>query len=110
MFSLSSATSGYMPFDVMDIAATFDKARLTVSKGRLTGPAGSLDLRGVIDMPTSGLALAGRYDPNAVPTSASGTSPVLPEGQPVTSGARFFIGGTWPQAVITPLSVLAPDR
>ncbi|SIQ53817.1 AsmA protein [Rhizobium sp. RU20A] len=110
-FSLSSVADGSMPFDMLDIAALLDRGRLNVQYGRLVGSAGSLDLRGMIDMPTSGLALAGRYDPQAVGTASTGSANGAAEPrQPLTTGARFFVGGTWPQAVITPLSVLTPDQ
>ncbi|WP_377293972.1 AsmA-like C-terminal region-containing protein [Rhizobium sp. SG2393] len=110
VFSLASATSGTFPFETIDIDARIAGGRLRVEHGGLTGSAGTLNLRGVIDLPTSGLALAGRYDPLAVPASASGASAAPAETVPLTSGARFFVGGNWPQAVVTPLSVLSPER
>ena len=61
-----------------------------LNQALFTGQTGSLSVNGVIPYRTGSLALAGTF------------IDALNAGQRL----RFFVGGSWPNAVISPLSIL----
>lgn len=89
-FSLSQASSGSFDFQRADIEARFSDGSARLNRATFTGPAGSLSVNGVIPYRSGSLALAGTF------TDAANAAQRL----------RFFVGGSWPNAVISPLSVL----
>lgn len=89
-FSLSQASSGSFEFQRADIEARFSDGSARLNRATFTGPAGSLSVNGVIPYRSGSLALAGTF------TDVANAAQRL----------RFFVGGSWPNAVISPLSVL----
>ncbi len=89
-FSLSQAGSGTFDFQRADIEARFSDGSARLNRATFTGPTGSLSVNGVIPYRSGSLALAGTF------TDTVNAAQRL----------RFFVGGSWPNAVISPLSVL----
>lgn len=89
-FSLAQASDGSFDFQTADIEASFGQGSARLNRALFTGPAGNLSVNGVIPYRTGSLALAGTL------TDAANAGQRL----------RFFVGGSWPNAVISPLSVL----
>lgn len=89
-FSLAQASDGSFAFQTADIEAGFSHGSARLNRAIFTGQAGSLSVNGVIPYRTGSLALAGTFFDAAN------------AGQRL----RFFVGGSWPDAVISPLSVL----
>ncbi|HEV7304793.1 MAG TPA: AsmA family protein [Ensifer sp.] len=89
-FSLAQASDGSFAFQTADIEATFGQGSARLNQALFTSQSGSLSVNGVIPYRTGSLALAGTY------TDTLNASQRL----------RFFVGGSWPNAVISPLSVL----
>ncbi|HEV7317657.1 MAG TPA: AsmA family protein [Ensifer sp.] len=89
-FSLAQASDGSFAFQTADIEATFEQGSARLNRALFTGQSGNLSVNGVIPYRTGSLALAGTY------TDALNADQRL----------RFFVGGSWPNAVISPLSVL----
>ncbi|MBP1886004.1 AsmA family protein [Sinorhizobium mexicanum] len=93
-FSLSQASAGVFDFQAAEIDATFGGGVARLNRANFAGPSGSLSVTGVIPNRTGSLALAGMLE-NTETTN-----------QPL----RFFVGGSWPNAVISPLSVLVEPQ
>ncbi|NRP71620.1 hypothetical protein ILFOPFJJ_02508 [Ensifer psoraleae] len=93
-FSLSEASAGAFDFQAADIEAIFGAGVARLNRANFTGPSGGMAITGVIPYRTGSLALAGTLEN---PTTVN---------QPL----RFFVGGTWPNAVISPLSVLVEPQ
>lgn len=89
-FSLSQASDGTLDFRTADIEASFGGGTARLDRAAFTGPAGTISVTGVVPYRSGSLALAG--------TLASPAD----DDEPL----QFFIGGSWPNAVISPLSVL----
>lgn len=89
-FSLAQASDSSFAFQTADIEATFAQGSARLNQALFTGQAGSLSVNGVIPYRSGSLALAGTL------TDAANAGQRL----------RFFVGGSWPNAVISPLSVL----
>ena len=77
-------------FQTADIEASFGQGSARLNQALFTGQTGSLSVNGVIPYRTGSLALAGTF------------IDALNAGQRL----RFFVGGSWPNAVISPLSIL----
>lgn len=89
-FSLSQAGGATFDFQRADIEARFSDGSARLNRAIFTGPTGSLSVNGVVPYRSGSLALAGTF------TDAGNAAQRL----------RFFVGGSWPNAVISPLSVL----
>ncbi|MGF6155436.1 AsmA protein [Ensifer sp. KUDG1] len=89
-FSLSQASDGNFAFQTADIEASFEEGSARLNRALFAGQTGNLSVNGVIPYRSGSLALAGTY------------IDTLNAGQRL----RFFVGGSWPNAVISPLSVL----
>ncbi len=89
-FSLTQASDGNFAFQTADIEASFGEGSARLNRAIFAGEAGNLSVNGVIPYRSGSLALAGTY------------IDTLNAGQRL----RFFVGGSWPNAVISPLSVL----
>ncbi|OJU06327.1 MAG: hypothetical protein BGN83_15085 [Rhizobium sp. 63-7] len=91
-FQLSEAGSRNFDFDNAEIVADFAKGSATIKTARIIGRNETLTLSGVIPYGTNGMALAGMLKP------ADGNDTVQP--------LPFFAGGSWPDPVISPISIL----
>jgi len=87
---LSDAGSGSLEFDHIDISANLADGSADIREGRITGATETLTLSGVIPYINNSLALSATV---ATVAAAAGTPPLM-----------VFIGGSWPNPVIWPVS------
>jgi AsmA protein len=90
-FSLSQASDATFDFRAADIEASFAGGMARLDRADFVSPSGNLSVAGVIPYRNGSLALAGTLE-TAAPA----------DGQPL----RFFVGGSWPNPVISPISIL----
>ncbi|WFR95851.1 AsmA family protein [Rhizobium tumorigenes] len=91
-FRLSDVADSTFDFQTIDLDASFAKGSVDVQNARIVGRNETLSLSGIVPFRTNSLALSGVLDAT---NAAEGTDlPVLP----------FFIGGTWPDAIVSPVS------
>ncbi|AJC77995.1 outer membrane AsmA-like protein [Rhizobium etli bv. phaseoli str. IE4803] len=90
-FPLSAAAGGAFAFGRLDLQADFANGSAEIHDAHITGPAQTLTLSGVITYQSNGLALSGSLE--ATDPAKGAELPLLP----------FFIGGSWPNPVISPV-------
>lgn len=93
-FSLSTASNGAFAFNRLDLQADFANGTAEIHDARFTGSEQTLALSGVITYESNGLALSGSLE--ATDPTRAADLPLLP----------FFIGGSWPNPVISPVPLL----
>ncbi|WEZ84355.1 AsmA-like C-terminal region-containing protein [Rhizobium sp. 32-5/1] len=91
-FNLSDVSAGAYSFSSADIEATLKDGVAELTRADIAGQDKMLSLSGRILYRSGSLALAGASKP-ADPQSS-------------TMPLRFFVGGSWPNAVISPISAL----
>lgn len=94
-FSLSQASEATFDFQAAEIEASFADGTGRLDRADLVSPSGNISLAGVIPYRNGSLALAGTLE-----GAAPANSPPL----------HFFVGGSWPNAVISPLSMLVRPK
>lgn len=98
-FPLSAAANGSFAFSKLDLQADFANGTAEIHDARFTGSDQTLTLSGVITYQSNGLALSGSLE--ATDPARAVDLPLLP----------FFIGGSWPNPVISPVPLLnAPTK
>ncbi len=90
-FQLSAGGEGSMPYDRLDYSARFADGTAEVLEARLTGPDETLTVTGIVPYADNALALSGEL---------SATDPANEAAFP---RLRFFIGGAWPDPVLSPI-------
>ncbi|OHV85994.1 AsmA-like C-terminal region-containing protein [Ensifer sp. LCM 4579] len=90
-FSLSQASDATFDFQIADFEASFAEGTARLDRARFVSPSGTMSVTGIIPYRSGSLVFAGALED----ASAADDQPL-----------RFFVGGTWPNAVVTPLSVL----
>lgn len=95
-FRLNDAGNDGIDFSRIDITAKFAEGAAEIEQAELETATEKLSLSGVIPYASNSLALSGRLAPIASPPDA----PVDP--------LRFFIGGSWPDPIISP--ILPPQK
>lgn len=90
-FSLSQASDATFDFQTADFEASFADGTARLDRARFVSPSGTMSVTGIIPYRNGSLAFAGALE------DASAA-----DGQPL----RFFVGESWPNAVVTPLSAL----
>ncbi|HEY0122190.1 MAG TPA: AsmA family protein [Rhizobium sp.] len=93
-FRMSDIADTAFDFDSLDVDASFAKGSAEVHSAKITGRNETVTLNGVVPFRSNGLALSGAIEASS-PADASDL-PMLP----------FFIGGTWPDPVISPVTTL----
>lgn len=106
-FQLSETATGE-PFEFQSarFEAVITGGRAELTLGEIVGATSVISLSGVVPYLRGGLAVAGMIAPKpptgeeaaSEKTTATGTEPTGIEP------LRFFVGGTWPQPVISPVS------
>jgi AsmA protein len=94
-FNASEAADGNFDFLRADVEAKLDRGLAELTKVQIEGPEKVLTLSGMVPYRTGSVALAGTL----------ADRPQL-EGGVVTPAISFFVGGSWPEPVISPISVL----
>lgn len=92
-FPASRAGDGSFAFTTADIVATLKRGEAELVRADIRGDGKTLSFAGVIPYRSGGLALAGAIRPEDTTL------------KPV----RFFIGGSWPNPVISPLSAIPAE-
>lgn len=96
-FNFSEASDGSFDFVRADVEAQLDRGLAELTKAEIEGSEKVLTLSGMIPYRTGSVALAGtiadRQQANA-------------DAAVVTPSISFFVGGSWPDPVISPISVL----
>jgi AsmA protein len=90
-FQLSAGGEGSMPYDRLDYSARFADGTAEVLGARLTGPDETLTVTGIVPYADNALALSGEL---------TATDPANEAAFP---RLRFFIGGAWPDPVLSPI-------
>ncbi|MCF3639521.1 AsmA family protein [Rhizobium sp. TRM95111] len=93
-FRMSDAADGSFAFAAALIQGKIDRGLAEIDKATFEGTDKHLDLSGVIPYRSGSLALAGTL---ADKPGASGVT---------TPSTNFFVGGAWPEPLISPISVL----
>ncbi|MCM2472879.1 AsmA family protein [Rhizobium sp. CG5] len=94
-FRLSEAADGQIPFDRLELSARFSDGSAEIDKAQLSNTAETLGMTGVIPFSSNGLALSAEL----------AAEPVA--GFPAPPPLRFFVGGSWPDPVISPITLPA---
>ncbi|EJJ28281.1 AsmA family protein [Rhizobium sp. CF142] len=98
-FALSSTGNGSFAFSKLDLQADFANGTAEIHDARFAGSDQMLTLSGVITYESNGLALSGALE--AIDPAKAVDLPRLP----------FFIGGSWPNPVISPVPLFnAPTK
>ncbi|MCV9998685.1 AsmA family protein [Pararhizobium sp. YC-54] len=87
VFNVSHAANGSFAFTRAEIVATLRKGVVELTTADISGEGRTLSLAGIIPFRNGKLALAGAIRPDDSPTSA----------------VRFYVDGSWPSPVISPL-------
>ncbi|MDX3929603.1 MAG: AsmA-like C-terminal region-containing protein [Shinella sp.] len=93
-FNVTEAADGNFEFVRADIEAKLDRGSAELTTATIEGADKTLTFSGMIPYRSGSVALAGTIADTAQNSAA---------GRPAAS---FFVGGSWPEPVISPLSVL----
>jgi len=93
-FRMSDIANSSFDFDGINVDASFAKGSAEVKNASVRGRNETVTLNGVVPFRTNGLALSGAIE--ATSPSNADELPMLP----------FFIGGTWPNPVVSPVATL----
>ncbi|MBP1861926.1 AsmA family protein [Rhizobium herbae] len=89
-FNISEAGDGSFAFTSAEITATLRNGMAELTKADIKGEGRILSLAGIIPYRNGSLALAGAIQPDDTAIPA----------------VRFFVGGSWPNPVISPLAAI----
>ena len=95
-FGLGGISTGSFPFSTAEFEATFSNGIAEINKGEIVSQNAVLSLTGIIPYQRGGLALIGVLEETA--TVASTNESTAPD-----NSIQFFVGGSWPTPVISPI-------
>lgn len=90
-FKLQDAGKGDLPFDRLSVSAELAKGAIDIKQGTLTGSTLTSSFTGIIPYVFKGLALSTELHPMGL--SGLGTQDPM----------RFFIAGSWPDLILSPI-------
>lgn len=93
-FRMSDIADTAFDFDSINVDASFAKGSVDLQNAKIVGRNETVTLDGVVPFRSNGLALSGLME--ATDSNNAADLPLLP----------FFIGGTWPDPVISPVTTL----
>ncbi len=93
-FRMSDVADASFDFDSINVDASFAKGSVEVKNASIAGQNETITFNGVVPFRTNGLALSGAVE--ATSPSDADELPMLP----------FFIGGSWPNPVVSPVATL----
>lgn len=93
-FNLNHVGDGSFAFTTAEIIARLSGGIAELTKADVKGEGRTLSLAGIIPYASGSLALGGAIQPD----------------DPAVSPLRFFIGGSWPNAIISPLSAIPAQQ
>ncbi len=97
-FNMSEVADGSFDFTRAEVDARLNRGLAELVKAEIEGSDKLLALSGMIPYRTGSVALAGRLAERPPEGNASAKPPV-----------SFFVGGSWPDPVISPISILTGD-
>ena len=99
-FNFSEAANGSFDFVRADVEAKLDRGLAELTKAEIEGNEKLLRLSGMIPYRTGSVALAGSLADRPQTDAAAVVNPAI----------SFFVGGSWPEPVISPISVLTGQQ
>lgn len=104
-FDLGRAASGSLAFSSVNFQCQFADGLAEINAGEITTKDWLIDLNGVLPYSKGSLAMAGSLTPNrpAKAPKDQGDSAKQGGSAPPQPVLRFFIGGSWPSPVISPV-------
>lgn len=99
-FTIGQAAGGTFDFTSAEVDARLDRGLAELTRATIAGSEKTLSLSGIVPYRSGSLALAGRLADTPKDEGSSSAAPAL----------NFFVGGSWPDAVISPLSALTGDN
>lgn len=105
-FRLDEAMKGSgFAFSDVRFAASIGNGQAEITEGRIVGAETVIMLGGVVPYLRGSLALAGALAPAPQPDNAETAAAATPTAAPpIKPRLRFFLGGSWPEPVISPVS------
>ncbi len=98
-FGLGGISSGSFQFTSADFEARFANGIAEIVKGNIDADNAHLSLTGIIPYQRGGLALIGVLEE----TVEESTDTATDEPEAADNGIQFFVGGSWPTPVISPI-------
>ena len=98
-FNFSEAADGAFDFVRADLEARLDRGLAELTKAEIEGNEKLLTLSGMIPYRSGSLALAGTLA-DRPQANATVVNPAI----------SFFVGGSWPEPVISPISILTGQQ
>ncbi|WP_162894713.1 AsmA family protein [Rhizobium terrae] len=98
-FTLGEAGGNDLPFDSIDISAHLANGSADIREGRMVTPGETLSLSGVVPYANNSMALSASIQPKVQDAAKGGSAAPL----------IVFVGGSWPDPVIWPVSQTPPD-
>lgn len=99
-FNFSEAADGSFDFVRADVQAKLDRGLAELTKAEIEGNEKLLTLSGMIPYRTGSVALAGMIADRPQADADAAVNPAI----------SFFVGGSWPEPVISPISVLTGQQ
>lgn len=99
-FNFSEASDGSFDFVRADVEARLDRGLAELTKAQIEGNEKLLTLSGMIPYRSGSVALAGSLADRPQADAAAVVNPSV----------SFFVGGSWPEPVISPISILTGQQ
>lgn len=99
-FNVSETADGSFNFTRTDVEARLDRGLAELTKAEIESNEKLLSLSGMIPYRTGSVALAGTLADRTQPGTAMAVTPPI----------SFFVGGSWPEPVISPISILTGQK
>lgn len=99
-FNFSEASDGSFDFVRADVQAKLDRGLAELTKAEIEGNEKLLTLSGMIPYRSGSVALAGTLADRPQADAAAVVRPAI----------SFFVGGSWPEPVISPISILTGQQ
>ena len=99
-FNFSEASDGSFDFVRADVQAKLDRGLAELTKAEIEGNEKLLTLSGMIPYRSGSVALAGTLADRPQADAAAVVRPAF----------SFFVGGSWPEPVISPISILTGQQ
>jgi AsmA protein len=104
-FSLSEAAAGAFAFESIDVTADLANGSADISQGRIVGSNEIMSFTGIIPYVNNSLALSATIQSHSGQSTDGQPSSGQSTGNlPPSTASVFFIGGSWPDPVIWPIS------
>jgi len=100
-FGLSGVADGSFAFSSAEFKASFANGLAEIGTGKIVGENALIDITGIIPYQRGGLALVGLL--SDIPPDAAEETETSETAEPTTKAIQFFVGGSWPTPVISPI-------